>query len=67
MRLIHIKMDVTAQVNDEELTMLLSPDNSGCVVEGVIMDDNIEWEIKEVSEVPNGSVVVDWTHPTDKD
>jgi len=60
-------MDVVAKVNDEELPLLLSPDNSGSVVEGIIMDDNIEWEIKEVPKVPEGSKVVDWTHPTDKD
>ena len=62
MKLLRMRVDVVAKVNDEELAQMMAPDNQGVIFEMFSMDDNATFSFDEVDQIPEGAQVVDWTH-----
>ena len=62
MKLLRMRVDVVAKVNDDELALMMSPDNHGVIFEMFSMDDNIVFSFDETDQIPEGVQVVDWTH-----
>ena len=62
MKLLRMKIDAVAKVNDNELPLMMGADNKGVIFEMMSMDENIDFETTEVEQIPEGAQVVDWTH-----